>query len=522
MSSGLLTLSLRSEMKSLIILAFLLFFSVGGVIGQQLELSRFTYENGNVSSEGYMLNGKPESYWKTYYEDGVLKSEGNRLNHQLDSVWSFYDPKGNITQKIGYTEGKKNGLRSIYSENGNVLIEEYFRNDVLVGTTKKYHPSGKLMETVPLDTLGKGKEHGLGYEYDEEDGRIISVIEYRNGYVASRERINRKDKFNQKQGLWKEFYGSMALRQEGRYKNDKKNGYFKTYAEDGNLIETLKYEDGILIPDPIELSKLDIKREYHPNAQVKSVGSYNKGVKEGVHREFTLTGEVSGAKIYSGGKVIGEGIVDAEGRRQGPWKEYYETGELRSEGGYKDGAREGDWVFYYQNGKEEQRGTYHKGKADGTWKWTYPNGQTWREEVFYDGLEEGLAIEYSDSGKVVAQGNYLSGEREGEWLIDLGDEREEGTYVAGQRNGVWKHYFPNGKLKFEGKFEQGVENGKHTYFYEKGQIKEVGSYKFGQKEGDWVRYNEEGIQVGIHTYKLGELLKVDGEKVVQAGKEDEY
>lgn len=514
-------LSLRFQMKFLVNLTFFLSLTIGGAVGQQLELAIFKYDNGVVSSEGYMLNGKPEGYWKTYYEDGLLKSEGNRLNQQLDSIWKFYSPTGSLTQQISYKDGKKNGIRTTYTEDGKPLIEETFRNEVVVGTTRKYHPSGKLLETVPMDTLGKGIEQGLGYEYDEEDGRIVAVSEYRNGYVANRERINRKDKFNQKQGLWKEFYDNMALNQEGRYKNDKKNGYFKTYAEDGNLLETLKYEDGILIPDPIELSKLDIKREYHPNAQVKSVGSYNKGVKEGVHREFTLTGEVSGAKIYSGGKIIGEGIVDAEGRRQGPWKEYYETGELRSEGKYKNGGREGDWLFYYPNGKEEQRGTYHKGKPEGNWKWTYVNGQTWREEVFYDGLEEGMAVEYSDSGKVVAKGNYASGEREGEWLMDLGDDREEGTYVAGQRNGVWKHFYPSGKIKFEGKFEQGIENGKHTYFYEKGQIKETGSYKFGQKEGDWVSYNDEGIQVGIHTYKLGVLVKVDGEKVVQAEKEDE-
>lgn len=508
-------------MKLLFNLSSILLICYGQCSAQQLEFVNFKYENGIVSSEGYMLEGKPEAYWKTYYEDGALKSEGNRLNHQLDSIWIFYTPTGLVSQRISYREGKKNGLRTSYSEDGKLMLEEEFLQDVLTGTIKKYYPSGLLMETVPIDTLGKGKEQGIGYEFDEEDGRIIAIIEYRNGYVASRERINRKDKFNQKQGIWKEFYDDMVLKQEGRYKNDKKNGYFKSYAKDGNLVETLKYEDGILIPDPIELSKLDIKREYHPNAQVKSVGSYNKGVKEGVHREFTLTGEVSGSKIYSNGKVIGEGIVDAEGRRQGPWKEYYETGELRSQGKYKDGGREGEWIFYYQNGKEEQRGTYHKGKPDGNWKWTYPNGQTWREEVFYDGLEEGMAIEYSDSGKVVAKGNYLSGEREGDWLIDLGDDREEGTYIAGQRNGIWKHYYPSGRLKFEGKFEQGVETGKHTYFYEKGQVQEVGSFKFGLKEGDWVKFDEEGIQTGILTYKLGELIKVDGERVIQAEKEDE-
>jgi len=479
----------------------------------QVEHVQFTYPNGKVSSEGQMVDGKPEGYWKNYYEDGTLKSEGNRKSQQLDSLWSFYSPEGKLTQRIAYAEGKKNGIKTTFAEDGVIVKEEEFLNDSRFGTTKLYYASGKLKESIPLDTLGKGREQGTGYEFDEEDGRIVAVVQYSNGYVSGRERINRKDKFNQKQGVWKEFFPNGVVSLEGRYKNDKKHGYFKTFDESGNLLETLKYEEGILIPDPQELAKLDIKREYYPNAQVKSVGRYNKGVKEGVHRQFTETGQVSASKIYSNGKVIGEGIVDAEGKRQGPWKEFYEPGELRSEGKYKDGLREGEWKFYYKDGKEEQRGAYRRGKPDGEWKWTHPKGITWREETFYDGLEEGMAIEYNDTGKVVTKGEYLSGEREGKWLIDIGDEREEGYYVAGQRNDMWKHFYPSGKLRFEGKYTQGMEEGKHTYYYESGQIERVGMYKFGQKEGDWTEFSVDGLPMKVLTYKQGEVVKVDGEKV---------
>jgi antitoxin component YwqK of YwqJK toxin-antitoxin module len=508
-------------MKFQVTVLLLCLLSTGQSVGQEMEYVTFTFDNGIVSSQGFMLDGKPEAYWKTFYDDGTLKSEGNRLNYELDSIWKFYAPTGIITQSITYKNGNKNGFRNSYFEDGIIQKKETFANEVLVGFIQKFYASGKIMETIPLDTVGLGKEQGFGYEFAEDNQRITAVVEYRNGYVANRDRINRKDKFNQKQGLWREFYPSKTTRVEGRYKNDKKNGYFKAYDEEGNLLETLKYVDGILIPNPEELAKLDIKREYHPNAQVKSVGSYSKGVKEGVHREYTLEGEVSAAKIYSKGKVTGEGVVDQEGRRQGPWKEFYATGEPRSEGRYKAGKREGEWVFYYRDGKHEQRGSYNKGRPDGDWEWTYDNGQTWREEVFYDGLEEGLAIEYNDTGKVISKGHYLSGEKEGQWFQDLGDDREEGTYVVGLRSGPWKHYYPSGKLKFEGKYEQGLESGKHSYHYESGQTQEIGNYKFGLKEGDWFAYSQEGIQVSVITFKQGEIVKVDGEKVLQLEKEDE-
>lgn len=508
-------------MKFQFSLFVILFCSASQMVAQEMEYVKFEFDNGVVSSEGYMRDGKPEAYWKTFYDDGTLKSEGNRVNHQLDGIWKFYASTGVISQSISYKNGKKNGFRKSYFDNGIIQKEEEFVNDVLVGTINKYYPSGRLSETIPLDTLGKGKEEGFGYEFAQDDGRITAVIEFRNGYIANRERINRKDKFNQKQGLWREFYPNRLIKVEGRYSNDKKNGYFKNYDEDGNLLETLKYVEGILIPNPQELAKLDIKREYHSNAQVKTVGSYSNGVKEGVHREYTPEGVISASKIYSKGKVVGDGIVDAQGRRQGPWKEYYETGELKSEGKYKNGKRTGDWLFYYRDGKEEQRGTYRQGKPDGDWKWTYNNGQTWREEVFYDGLEEGLSIEYNDTGKVVSKGNYMSGEKEGDWFQDLGDNREEGTYIAGLRNGTWKHYYTSGQLKFVGRFEQGVETGKHIYYYENGQVEEVGNYKFGLKEGDWFSFNQEGMQTRVITYKQGEAIRIDGEKVVQAENGDE-
>ena len=72
--------------------------------------NKFYYENGKISSEGTMREGKPDGYWKNYYDNGKLKIEGNRKNFQLDSTWKFYDVKGRLTKAINYKEGKKMAL----------------------------------------------------------------------------------------------------------------------------------------------------------------------------------------------------------------------------------------------------------------------------------------------------------------------------------------------------------------------------------------------------------------------------
>src|SRR5688572_3990193 len=47
-----------------------------------------------VSSEGTMVNGRPDGYWKAYYENGKMKSEGTRTNGSVEGVWKFYNEDG--------------------------------------------------------------------------------------------------------------------------------------------------------------------------------------------------------------------------------------------------------------------------------------------------------------------------------------------------------------------------------------------------------------------------------------------
>ena len=42
------------------------------------DFQQFFYANGVLSSEGLLIDGKPEGLWKTYYESGTLKTEGER------------------------------------------------------------------------------------------------------------------------------------------------------------------------------------------------------------------------------------------------------------------------------------------------------------------------------------------------------------------------------------------------------------------------------------------------------------
>jgi antitoxin component YwqK of YwqJK toxin-antitoxin module len=473
--------------------------------------NKFYHSNGKLSSEGTMRDGKPDGYWKTYYPNGKLKSEGNRRNFELDSTWRFFTEQGKINIEYTYKNGKKNGPKRNYDAQGQLESEEQFVNDVKQGVSTYYFKSNKVQKTIPFEV---GKEQGTGYEYDTT-GTIITITEYKGGFVKSTDRINRRDANGLRQGMWKDFYANGKTKIEGRYLDDKKNGYFKEFNEFGNMINIMKYENGVLVKNPPELAKVETRTEYHENGKPKYVGVYRDGVPEGVIREYSPEGKIVGAEVYKDGIKIGEGIYDEKGKEQGKWKEYHETGELKAEGEYVNGVKIGVWTFYHPNGKTDQKGKYDKkGRPIGDWKWYYDDGSLLREETYTDGLRNGMMTEYDVKGNIITKGEYIDGLKEGPWFFELEDYREDGVYKADLRDGVWKHtYTSNKNTRFEGAFLNGVPDGMHVYYYENGKTWQSGKYIYGRKEGDWKYYDEFGLLVLTITFKDDVEIKFDGVKI---------
>ena len=465
--------------------------------------NKFYYDDGTLSSEGTMRDGKPDGYWKNYYQNGILKSEGNRKNYLLDSLWKFYDEEGKIVLEINYKEGKKNGYRTTYQ--GDEKTKEYFENDVKQGYTYTFYKDGSIKMKIPFVN---GLEEGVAKEYDPS-GNIIQLITYKKGYVVERERINRYDLDSLPHGKWKWFYDDETLRMEGNFKHGLKNGYFKEYDHDGNLISATKYVDGEKIEKAEELVKLEVRTDYYPDGKVKVVGTYKDGIPEGVRREYNEQGEVEKSYIFRHGRIVGEGIFTDAGKKEGFWKEYYPDGTLKAVGSYQDDQRIGKWKFYYKSGQLEEIGKYVEGAPDSVWRWFYQSGKLLRTENFYNGLQDGVMTEYDEQGNIITQGDYLEGKKEGKWIYQVGDMREEGNYAEGLRNGLWKSYYADGTVAFEGKFIDDLPNGEHKWYWPNGKIKQVGKYVMGRKSGDWKKYDENGLLIITISYQAGKEVKYD-------------
>ena len=501
--------------KYFFILFFFPFFSFCQSVDSTKEnYKAYYYESGFLSSEGYLVDSKPDGYWITYYPNQLRKSEGNRENFLLEGLWKFYAKNGNIQNTIEYKKDKKNGSYKTFDKNCFLIKEEIYEDDNLNGITTLFYPDSSekiIRKTIPFVNTVK---EGIGYEYDKE-GRIIAIVNYKNNFIVSNEKINRFDRLGKKQGVWKTYYDNSRLKKEERYKNGLLNGYVKYYNAQGKLESAVLFIDGKEQNQEENIADFDIESTYYRNGKVKSTSVYNKaGKKDGVSTTFDKEGKIIQTEVYKNGYLLRKGIIDDKGLYQGLWEEYYLTGKLKSKGEYRNGKKYGKWQYFFTNGKLEQKGSYDSnGLATGEWNWFYENGNLLRREEFRKGIEDGDLEEYAFDGSLITKGEFFDGEKEGEWIYELNDHKEVGKYRYGQRNGHWVFSFPNGKKSFEGSFVEGNPEGKHKYYNERGNLIKEENYSYGLREGKWKWYDEYGFETSTIIYKDGKEKRIDGEKV---------
>jgi antitoxin component YwqK of YwqJK toxin-antitoxin module len=487
-------------MKRIIFLMFIAFICKMGFSQENGALKDgyqvFKYPNGAVSSEGTIKNGKPEGFWKSFFVTGIKKSEGKRTNFLLDSIWLFYDQAGDTTEKINYLYGKKNGWYYKYKKEPTrgvyIWSKELFAADRKEGTAFMYYPEGKIQQTF---TYNGGKKEGLSKEYDK-DGNVITLLEYNNDFLVSRERINRSDKNGLKQGDWKEFYPNGGIKTERTFKDDLIHGYYKEYDTRGKLVITMLYENGAIVKSRVEDEPdIEIVNKHDQDGKLIYSGPYRNKIPVGVHREFNKDGKVTNAFIYNdNGLLLSEGIVDEGGNRNGKWKDLYPDGKVQAEGQFTDNRRSGQWKFYNFSEKVD-------------------TGALRKEEEYFQGQRDGASTEYSISGDIIAQGQYSDGEKNGPWKFKTGELVEEGKYITGLKDGVWRSTYNNGKLKFKGNFVQGNPDGQQIFYYENGKIKEEEYFEMGIRQKTWKKFNEDGAPFLVISYKDDVEISINGVRI---------
>jgi tetratricopeptide (TPR) repeat protein len=113
--------------------------------------------------------------------------------------------------------------------------------------------------------------------------------------------------------------------------------------------------------------------------------------------EYFENGNIKGKGEFKNGLVHGLRTV------------YYENGNISLERNYSNGIIDGSSIEYYASGQVKQEANFKNGKEDGTLRAFYESGHAKAILTFSNGIQQGDYFEYSSDGKLKAQYYFVNG-----------------------------------------------------------------------------------------------------------------
>lgn len=463
-----------------------------------------------------------------YYADGTISSQGFFMNGKPEGYWKTFYTSGIIKSEGNRVNSVLDGKWIFYDINADTTEIINYRNQVKNGWNIKFDSNKVESKFLYLDGKIIGLsyhylensyveipykhhlKHGLAFEY--KDDRIIKIIEYKNGYKFSEKEINRYND-SLKNGEWIIFYPNRRIHIDAFYKNGVLSGYYRSYDRQGNLLKNLFYENGEIQIKASNITVSLYKKEYYENGNIKSEGYYTFEKPIGLHKTFSSDGKLTEGILYDDdGNILGKGGVDKNGKKTGKWVFYDKEGNIKSEGYYKKNRRVKNWVFYYKEGIKEQTGSYKSGKLHAEWIQYHTNGRKFKVEHYAKGKLNGKYQQFASNGDLIIEGFYNNNLKNDAWIYHYSHLTMHNFYDNGVKTGKWYTTYENGKNAFKGEFIDGLPNGKHIYYYSDGVIKEYQFYIYGSKAKIWTKYDAFSLSEITYLYKNNKLVKINGRK----------
>lgn len=224
---------------------------------------------------------------------------------------------------------------------------------------------------------------------------------------------NQKDENGLKHGKWKDVYPGGQVRYEGQFRHGEPFDVFKYYLPNGDLKTVLNFDEAD--------SKSAYGTLYYGTGDKMAEGRYKDQKKQGLWKTYGADEVLLSKGTYVSDKKYGvwktyhrngqiaREVMIENNLEQGPLKEYFEDGQLKQEATYQDGFKVGKTVIYTPEGDTSVVGSYYKDARDGEWR--YYNEKNEIEKV----------IKY-DKGKLLTP---ETGDGEVESMEEFKDQRKD-------------------------------------------------------------------------------------------------
>ena len=257
----------------------------------------------------------------------------SHLNHQIinsddGNIDSINILENSIlTQTIRFSESGNIGSRIFYDNNRKIGIwtsSELFNDENII---LNYYPNGILKSKGYQDSDGQLHGH---WSYYNRNGELESDRYYFRGspdgdwysYSHGNKKIVSHD-YIKGNGVWEEFYS----------KKNKITDKESTFYRDTIItIERASYQKNKLVGPYMSR---------HKNGEIKSIGNYAEGKKDGEWKYYNNLGNIVKVENYSMGLLHGD------------LKHYFDDGQnIKIIGQYQNNRKAGDWFWYFDVDKK--------------------------------------------------------------------------------------------------------------------------------------------------------------------------
>ncbi|ACC98056.1 Uncharacterized protein conserved in bacteria [Elusimicrobium minutum Pei191] len=277
----------------------------------------------------------------------------------------------------------------------------------------------------------------------------------------------------------------------------------------GKVTMTEEYKDGELknIIDTATIAPISPKNknkeEDFPVAKPGDKGLCCEKVKDNI--VFYENGsEIAKCSVIDGALVSGN-------IKNGVYKEYYETGEIKSEACYQNGVLEGPFVKYDELSRIILKEVYSNGRLEGPAAYyIYRGEERITEQAFYkDAKLHGTRLTVFPNGRPAISENYdenkLDGKRE--VYFENGILSIEENYKKGRLNGPRIFYYYNGAVWYKEMYVNAQLEGERIAYFPSGELYLKEHYKHGLLEGERVVYDKNGTILFSEMYSYGLPVK---------------
>lgn len=166
-------------------------------------------------------------------------------------MYKLWD-NGNLETEHEMIDGLKHGINRNYHENGKIWEEINYKNDkehpIKDGVLRTWHDNGQLFYETPYSNE---KRNGLRKVWNE-NGTLREEIEYKDNEIISEIHYDQNGNeipHGKKHGPVKFYHPNGNLEVEGNWNNEKQDGLWSWFWENGKLEKQIEFKDGEMLSE---------------------------------------------------------------------------------------------------------------------------------------------------------------------------------------------------------------------------------------------------------------------------------